>query len=209
MDKRNSGFLATPARLLSETVDSSLSGFFRIVGYITADLAIWGALLKILPAATSWTALENAMLLVGVTGVLTLAALTFLSQKALRAAYEKLPEDVNPHQRLCRLDAEVYGLVRLDYRTHTEIADDFSATVYYDLRIKAYTSLDRIEHFAGIPTKPEDVDGTIVTRLGSDQDKQTRIVFQIVRETKRELSVCRSMGPLFCRMIPPWGPAFA
>lgn len=174
-------------RLLADSLPSTWAKIGAGIGFVAGPAGIFRVLLELIPAAPQWEAWAKILLLAGVYAVIGIAFLIVLHFLALKKAYARTPEDENPHRLLCRLDGEQIGLIRIEHTTHTDIANDFSAKIFYQSRIKAIAPrVDGMEHFASVPSRPAGLEGVLVTEAEERREGHTQIRPVIARQTAND-----------------------
>ena len=91
-------------RLLGDSLTSGKSKVLTPIGFIGTIAGIFKGVVELIPDASKWGFYAKAALLLGifvVVGVLFFVVLTFV---ALKRSYRRAPDDLDPHQQLCKLD---------------------------------------------------------------------------------------------------------
>ena len=110
--------------------------------------------------------------------ILILAITFFITLFRIRKEMPNLDiESFKTLEYLSKLDSLHLGIIRVSDEAISEINDDFSATHYFKTTIKDIGgSLSCIEHFACIPSRPDDVDKDILVLAEKTKIKDIQII---------------------------------
>jgi len=175
----------------------------------------WSKIISLLSLIFLWKPIYEGLKILGVTkteGLLSctvllniIAILLFLLYFVYLSLNRRIKEgsklDTANFQTLnylCELDSFYVGAKFIDYKIITDIKEDFSAEEFYRMTIKARGGdLHCIEHFSGIPSKPDDIYGKVLGELITDKFKDIQIKAEIIYPSRHDARwIIRFQPPL-------------